>query len=161
MSKYFKKWFFWSNKTKDFEGLPRPYFNTDNTYRYKDNLFYLHPKIPVPWQSQPIFNEFKTIFNVLENNEKKVYIENKCSFCGISFNDEEVCIRWVGTESEFMPNDFQGPRVFSDTHPLHDECMRQARIFCPYMRSRPEKEFEVGPYKFLRKNADIYKNNFM
>jgi thioredoxin 1 len=43
--------------------------------------------------------------------------------------------------------------VFSDIHPLHLECMRQTRIFCPGMKQRTEKEFEYGLYLNLKNNS--------
>jgi hypothetical protein len=147
----------WKTSLKNFVGFPRPFFilnkeqrkpNSKSTLLLKSNL-YLHKKIPVPWQSIPVFNDMQK-FELNVENEKLVYKEELCGFCGLKFSDNDNCSRW----KVYSPNqtDFIGPRVFSDTHPLHPQCMKQARIFCPFMRQREDSEFEHGTYKELRKN---------
>ena len=37
--------------------------------------------------------------------------------------------------------------------PLHIECMRQARIFCPHMKKTTEDEFEYGDFITLKNNG--------
>ncbi len=166
MSKYFKKNFFWNDSLKKNKGLPRPAYMVPEEFQFlkNDRLklkndFFLHKIIPVPWQSKPIFDEKKTVFNVIEENEQEIYKKSLCGYCGIKFNELDECSRWIGytiTDESYIPNDKQGPRLFSDTHPLHLKCMTQARIFCPFMRLLDDKEFEYGIYKNLRKNADDF-----
>ena len=38
--------------------------------------------------------------------------------------------------------------------PFHIECMKQARIFCPFMKKRKDFEFEQGKFKHIKANAD-------
>jgi hypothetical protein len=89
-------------------------------------------------------------FLLNQENEKLVYLEGRCGYCGIKFIDNDECSRWIIVDP--TQNDSTGPRVFSDTHPLHIECMKQARVFCPFMRQRENDEFEHGIYKDLRQN---------
>ena len=141
--------------------MPRPFavppknFQANPSHSLKlKNGFYLHPKIPVPWQSKPVWTDMGGVFNVIEEHEQIIYEKNLCGYCGIQIKNDEECLRWIGDDSEYIPNDKQGPRVFSDTHPLHIECMKQAKIFCPYMRERPSEEFETGPFNILKQHAN-------
>jgi hypothetical protein len=160
VSKYFNHAKQWSEQNINIVGLPRPFeiipknFKPvpSNTLKLK-NGFYLHPTIPIPWQSKPVWTEQGGVFNVIEEHEKIIYSENLCGYCGILIEEKEKCLRWLGSDSPYIPNDKQGPRVFSDTHPLHVDCMKQARIFCPYMRERPNEEFESGSFNVLKQNA--------
>ncbi len=178
MSKYFKKNHIWSEDLANFKGLPRPYINVPEIFHKKikkvksdggifstdllnlKNDFYLHPKIPIPWQSKPVLDEQGTVFNVIKENEKSIYKEKLCGYCGISLDIKEECVRWKPQFTIEETNDENGPRVFSDGHPMHLECMRQARIFCPYMRLRQDNEFEYGTYDTLIKNAEAWKSTF-
>ena len=135
------------------KGLPRPYIYLSDEQRKQPiwsklilkNKLYLHKKIPVPWQSNPIFNGHDQ-FSLIKENEEKVYIKGVCAFCGIKFNKNDKCARWLtiigipGIE----------PNVFSDYYPFHIYCMKQARIFCPKMRQTSDDEFEYGFYKILK-----------
>ena len=60
---------------------------------------------------------------------------------------------------------FSKSRVFSDSYPHHLECMKQARIFCPFMRTLIDKNFETGEYDILRSNhfkhIEMLKNTYM
>lgn len=178
MSKYFKDSEEWSITNSNKTGLPRPFFITPKKFYKKikkdhniknfsstdllnlKNDFYLHPKIPIPWQSKPIFSEDWTVFNVISENEKKVFKEKLCGYCGIKLENNEQYIRWKPIFTIEETNDENGPRVFSDGHPMHIECMNQARIFCPYMRLRQDDEFEYGTYDTLIKNAEKWKSTF-
>jgi hypothetical protein len=154
MSKYFLKNLIWNENTKNTTGLPRPYTDVPKSFwRLKNKSFYLHKKIPIPWQSIPIFDKKMTVLNVIQENEKKIYEENLCPYCGVVINSNEISIRWK--EHKGIPNNL-GPRVFSDLHPFHIECMEQARIFCPFMRKTKDSEFEYGEYVILRNNTDSW-----
>jgi len=150
MSKYFKQK--WSQNFINFIGLPRPYLKVDYKYRFKgqsdlkDN-FFLHPEVPVPWQSMPNINRRNAFFNVIDRNEEKVISEKRCPYCGNIFLDNEKCIRW--TSPDKTPSK-DSTRIFSDVSPLHIECMEQARIFCPHMRKTSDGEFEIDIYIILR-----------
>jgi hypothetical protein len=37
--------------------------------------------------------------------------------------------------------------------------MKQARVYCPYMKSLDNSEFEIGEYNKLRRNADLFINS--
>ena len=161
MSKYFKNAFLWNEDNKNFIGLPRPYVkinkktqkNTPPHFKNKHN-FYLHQEVPVPWQSIPRF-DIGEHFNILKENENKVYLENRCAYCGSIFNSDEICVRWTTVDK--IPEE-NGPRVLSDSHPFHIECMNQARRFCPHMRQTQDSEFQIGTYSFLRQGTDFYIN---
>ena len=153
----------WSKENKNIKGLPRPYFNVPDKQRLKpigSNIIlktkiYLHKKIPIPWQSEPIFNN-KTQLNLLMENEKQVYLNGICAYCGVEFKNEDKCIRWktiVGIPTE------KGPNIFSDNYPFHIKCMKQARIFCPRMRQTEDNEYEFGSYETLKNNFMIYFNS--
>lgn len=147
----------WSDNLLNFIGLPRPFFNISKDRQkqsspYKlvlKNNLYLHKKVPIPWQSIPFFTENR-LLGLNQKNEALVHKEGRCGYCGIKFIDTDECSRWKVVDPN--QNDTTGPRVFSDTYPLHPECMKQARIFCPFMRQRKDSEFENGIYKDLLQN---------
>jgi hypothetical protein len=151
MSKYFKNNLIWSEQTKDLLGLPRPYVKTPIKAIFKKGVFFLHQRIPMPWQTKPNFRTRP--ISLIKENESKVYKESLCSYCGIKFIDTDFVVRWTATD--VIPTE-NGPRVKSDIHPHHIECMKQARIFCPYMRKTQDSEFEFGLYSDLRNNVDFY-----
>ena len=47
--------------------------------------------------------------------------------------------------------------VPSDFHPFHLKCMKQARVYCPFMRTLKDEEFEISLYSH---NAKIAEENF-
>jgi hypothetical protein len=160
-NKIFKDANEWNDKNASTIGLPRPYYEVSKSFINKSKIN-LARVVPIPWQSKAVFTEnpIPTVFNVIEENEKRVCIEGLCGYCGIKFEDYDKCIRWIGTKPlvlSDLPNDGQGPRVFSDTHPLHLECMKQARIFCPFMRIRSDLEFEYGIFSELKKTCRFNK----
>jgi hypothetical protein len=122
-NKYFDNASKWQENDVNTVGLPRPWA----TSKRKD----LAKKFPIPWQSEDRFESL----GHLGLNQKK----------------EEITIRWINAPLEFTSK--EGPKVFSDFHPLHLECMEQARIFCPHMRKLEDQEFETGKYKELKQNA--------
>ena len=134
----------WSETTKSFKGLPRPFAK----YKKGIGLSKLFGKTPIPWQSVPSI--FSGNLLLEKENEKKVWSENLCAFCGLGFKETEQSIRWTTINK---PLSKDGDRVFSDLHPFHIECMRQARIFCPHMKTTTDDEFEIGPYSQMRANA--------
>jgi hypothetical protein len=86
---------------------------------------------------------------LIETNEDLVLQNNLCAYCGIKIEDNEIVIRWANNEVKPSKN---GVRVFSDYHPFHQNCMKQARIYCPFMRNTQDEEFEIGDYKSLKLN---------
>jgi hypothetical protein len=135
----------WSETNKNFKGLPRPFAKYGNGF---PNPKKLASKTPIPWQSAPDIEH--GFIDLEKENEKKVWSENLCAFCGLGFKETEQSIRWTTINK---PLSKDGDRVFSDLHPFHIECMRQARIFCPHMKTTTDDEFEIGPYSQMRANA--------
>ena len=161
MSKYFDNSHEWEEKDKEFFGLPRPYkVLTDSYIKKVKNRFLISKKIPIPWQSRPILDELSGLaFNVIKENESLVFKNSLCAYCGNKIQDYERCVRWVVDDaSNFIVNDSDGPRVFSDFHPFHLECMSQARKFCPFMKKIKEDKFQYGDFKQLKKNARFIVN---
>jgi len=138
----------WDESFKNFVGLPRPFSKVLKKHRINQKL---SAKVPVPWQSRAK-NDEDGFLRLIEENEDIVYYKNLCSYCGIKINNDENVIRWKSrTLNEVRHN---GQFVLSDIHPLHIECMRQARIYCPGMRKKNENEFEFGTYLELKKNSE-------
>ena len=137
----------WSTAVKDFVGFPRPYakYGIDK----ESNPLNLAPKTPIPWQSIP--NKIGDGIRLLQRHEDSVYTDNVCAYCGVAFSPNEETIRWTTIDKPLTKS---GPRVFSDVHPFHLECMEQARAFCPHMKKTIDDEFETGTYSKLRSNAD-------
>jgi hypothetical protein len=148
----------WSKSNKDIIGIPRPFYIVSDFF-LKNAPFKIAKKIPVPWQSLPVFIEKKiVVFNVIEENEALVISDGICGYCGVKFNDTDNCSRWTIEKGTPSIDGKKGPNVFSDNYPLHRECMRQARIFCPFMKLRHEKEFEYGIFLELKKHAEVFIN---
>ena len=144
MSKFFSKSKEWAESDQDFVGLPRPFAIFDKSISLK-----LHGKTPIPWQSMPNLELGNLKLNL--ENEKKVYNENLCPYCGVKIKNEEIVVRWI-TKLDIA--------ISSDFHPLHQKCMLEARKFCPYMKKTKDEEFEYGMYFKLKKHAIDYKNNY-
>jgi hypothetical protein len=148
----------WSKSNKDKTGVPRPFYIVSDFF-LKNAPFKIAKKIPVPWQSLPVFIEKNLIvFNVIEENEALVISDGVCGYCGIKFNDFDNCSRWTVEKGKPTLDGKIGSNVFSDNYPLHKECMKQARIFCPFMKTRNEKEFEYGVFLELKKHAEVFIN---
>lgn len=148
----------WSKSSKDVVGLPRPFYIVESSFLNKIS-FRLAKKLPIPWQSLPIFDEkTSTVFNVIEENEVVVFSDGVCGYCGVKFNDYDNCSRWVVERGTPSVDGKSTPNVFSDNYPLHFECMRQARIFCPFMKLRNETEFEYGIFLKLKEHAEVFIN---
>ena len=152
MSKYFKDGFVYNEESVNYVGLPRPYVDTEESLYKKDGKFHLHKRVPIPWQSKPA--NAGHFLNIVHENEDKIYGLNLCPYCGKDFLPNEESIRWISKKR--IPQ-FEGPSVFSDSHPFHIECMKQGRIFCPFMRQIDDSEFEVGPFYKLKIDANIYR----
>jgi hypothetical protein len=148
-NKYFNGAHKWQESDVDMTGLPRPFA----TPIRKD----LAKKVPIPWQSEDRFESLGHL-GLNQNNEDLVYKNNLCSYCGIEIKNKETAIRWINAPLESTSR--EGPKVFSDFHPLHLECMKQTRIFCPHMRGLQDLDFETGTYKKLKQNAinDVIKS---
>ena len=159
MEKYYKEGFIWSKENSNSTGLPRPYAITPDYLHFSkalsfSNKFkrYLHKIIPVPWQSVPLFiNGGSGLLSVNIENESLVVPNNLCGYCGNGFSNNELCSRWISNNKTISEDGLTGSRVYSDIYPLHLECMRQARRFCPFMRTLSEKDFEFSQYDILLK----------
>ena len=152
MSRYFDGASEWTEKDKDTSGLPRPFKRISKAYKEKViDKFTIARIVPIPWQSIPVFSEETgQPLSVNRENEKNLFLQNKCPYCGIEFSDKEKCIRWmipskVKRETNALVN--------SDSFAFHFECMRQARIFCPHMKKTENSEFETGIFVDLRKKC--------
>lgn len=151
----------WSEINSDIKGFLRPYFIVDEEYHFKStekfiNKYkrYLHKIIPIPWQSIPVFKD-GWLLKVHIDNEKKANEENLCAYCGLGFNEKEHCCRWISQNRKIKESkQYTSNRIPSDSNPFHIECMKQARIFCPFMRNLNEEDFEYGEYKILKNNAE-------
>ena len=134
----------WTKNDLMTTGLPRPFAHT-----YRKDMAKI---VPIPWQSEDNFKKNKNL-SLIPKNERLVYKESLCSYCGIKINNEEICIRWKTINLEKIFADLPLNIVLSDIHPLHIECMKQARIFCPFMKTLKDEDFETGQFKNLQKNA--------
>jgi len=138
----------WSDSTRNYLGLPRPFAKVSKIYRKKSKL---GAKVPIPWQSSAK-NEGGSFLRIVQENEDIVYYNSLCSYCGMVINNNEYVVKWNNPNMDKITHDSNF--VFSDIHPLHLECMRQTRIYCPGMKERTEKEFEYGLYLNLKKNSE-------
>lgn len=145
----------WVSEELSQTGLPRPYFYTLKKHHYKDNKRYLHPRVPVPWQSKPGKPDTSPILLDAEK-EKLAVKEGLCSYCGVEVTPEETSVRWAIEKIDTYAN-VSRDWVPSDFHPLHLECMRQARVFCPFMRTLNDSDFVV---KVHQENLKEAKKNY-
>jgi len=146
----------WSEKVINFIGLPRPFFFTQSKDWFRNNKRFVYKKSPVPFQSMPGLPEGSVIRLNIENEERAVK-ENLCPFCGIKIDEEETSIRRkietavFKSTSDYVPSDF---------YPFHITCMKQGRIYCPFMRELKDKDFQIAStkehLKFLKENFDKY-----
>jgi hypothetical protein len=144
----------WSNNSLKLIGLPRPYSNVPEKFYFKNKKRYLAKKIPIPYQSLPGNSERGIRLNM--ENEKESINKDLCGYCGIKINNEELSIRWkIEIEKDFFHEQFDV--VPTDFHPFHLECMRQARIYCPFMRILKDEVFDV---KEQKENLKIAKENY-
>lgn len=148
----------WNESFKNFTGLPRPFSKVLKKHRVSRKL---SAKVPIPWQSAAK-NDEVSFLRIIQENEDIVYYKNLCSYCGIKIKNEENVVRWKNPSIDKIQHD--GNFVLSDIHPLHLECMKQTRIYCPGMRKRIEEEFEYGLYLNLKKESQkerslVMKNN--
>jgi hypothetical protein len=143
----------WSEESLKTTGLPRPYVELSEEDRYSPNTEkygfekYLAKKLPMPWQTRPVF-QGPTKIRLIKENEEKVFKEGLCAYCAVKLNLKDPSVIW--TYYQDNPIDDKN-KVFSDFHPFHLECMKQARAFCPYMKQRPESEFKYGDFQDLVK----------
>ena len=147
--KYFINSNLWQESDLDTVGLPRPFAIP--------NIKNLAKKVPIPWQSEDRFESLGHL-GLNQKNEDLVYKKNLCSYCGIKIKNNEITIRWISAPLGLTTK--EGPKVFSDFHPLHLECMKQARIFCPHMRKLQDLDFKTGEYEKLKQDAinDVIKS---
>jgi thiol-disulfide isomerase/thioredoxin len=145
----------WNESHKNFVGLPRPFVKVSKKERIKSKLA---AKVPIPWQSG-LNNDGNGFLKLIQENEEVVYYKDLCSYCGIKINDKENVIKW--TKPNDKPVQLNGDVVFSDIHPFHLECMKQARTYCPGMRKIAEEEFEYGLYSDLKKKSIEERKNII
>ncbi len=145
----------WSDEYANNVGLPRPFSKVTLLNRKRHKLAAI---VPIPWQSGARNNE-NLFLRLIQENEDIVYYKDLCSYCGLKINDDEDVIRWNSPKINEIRHD--GSFVFSDIHPLHIECMRQTRIYCPGMKKRKKEEFEYGKYYKLKNDAMIERSQIM
>lgn len=151
--KYFINAEEWTEENKNKTGLPRPFSYTFKNKRKKKEVK-LATIVPIPWQSKPDFYNGEFL-NLNQENEDLIYDNYLCPYCGIKIDNNEITIRWKTIKiKELISKD---TLVYSDIHPFHLECMKQGRIFCPFMRQLSDDDFEIGSFIELRKNADEQK----
>lgn len=134
----------------DYRGMPRPKQNVIEKLWHRNGERYLAKIVPIPWQSMAKFNEDGS-FRVNVRNEHKIFRMNLCPYCGIEINKDEFCVRWLSPDKH--SSIITEGRVPSDVHPFHIECMKEGRIYCPFMRDEPEEHFEYGVFSDLKSNA--------
>ena len=162
MSKYFREDLPWTEDTASKRGLPRPFVNVPlHLQKALSNLpikkgFYLHPKVPMQFTARPRLTDRLT--DLIVDNEQAVVRDELCGYCGEGFTPEQVCTIWKRYDVIPHMEGPVGPRVFSDHYPFHLECMDQALIFCPYMRTvTTTEEFETGKHSDLILKSRAYK----
>lgn len=151
MDNIFKNSKYWNKKDKDTKGSNRPFVELSPDF-IKTLGFRIAKKIPVPWQSMPYLKE-RGVFKIVYENENKVISNNLCGYCGIKILDKENVVRWTNKDFLVINGKVEEPRVASDIMPMHIECMKQARKFCPHMIKTKDHEFEYGLFIDLKNNA--------
>lgn len=141
----------WEDKDKNTTGKNRPFVELDDDF-IKSLKFRIAKKIPVPWQSMPYLKD-GGVFKIIYDNENLVVKNNLCGYCGIAILDDELVVRWTNKNFLVINENIQEPRVTSDIMPMHKECMKIARVFCPHMIKTSEDEYEYGLFKDLKNNA--------
>lgn len=145
----------WNENSSNNVGLPRPYSKVLPINRKRHKLAAI---VPIPWQSWAK-NDQERFLSLIQENEDIIYYKDLCSYCGLKINDDQEVVRWNSPKINEIRHD--GSFVFSDIHPLHIECMKQTRIYCPGMRKRKEEEFEYGKYYKLKNNAMLERSQIM
>jgi len=140
----------WSEELRDVTGLPRP---SVRTTPYEQEFFNVRKRVPIPWATSPQHAEYGEADQNLpfpdSEKQQRAITEGVCPNCGEGFEKGEAAQRWIRkTKKGIEPSGGK-----ADNYPLHTECMRQARIFCPHLVNSPEERFESGPHEKLRVNA--------
>jgi hypothetical protein len=149
----------WTEESSNVVGLPRPYYDLSDKFLNtgSNSKIFKHKRLPIPWQSVPIFgredipslsNPNPSNLGLILEREKRVYEEGLCGYCGVKFEDNEPCVRWTSIKG------IRGIQIRSDHLPMHKACMIQGRKFCPFMQATEDFEFEQGTYRQLRVNAE-------
>ena len=163
MSKYFDENLPWTEEASSKEGLPRPYVDVPEDIQKINpphlklkKSFYLHKRVPMPFTARPRLVERLT--DLIVENEKRAVKEGLCPYCARKFfPDDEAVIMTKVDAIPHMLGDI-GPRVFSDHFPIHPECIKQARIFCPFLRvATTDADYLAGKYLDLVKISMEYK----
>jgi hypothetical protein len=131
----------WSEKLLKFKGLPRPFFYARKNDYFRGDKRFIYKKTPVPFQSKPGRPNGPVIELIIEN-EKEAVNNGLCSYCGLKIENNETSIRWMVEKQNFVLNSTRD-WVPSDFHPLHINCMKQARIYCPFMRTLNDDQFDI------------------
>jgi hypothetical protein len=129
----------WSELSIKKTGLPRPYAIVPKIYYFKNNKRYLAKKIPIPYQSTPGENE---PIRLNMENEEYVVSNDLCSYCGLDIDKNINSARWMIEKEKDAENDLRD-FVPSDFRPFHIECMKQARTYCPFMRTLDDSNFDI------------------
>jgi hypothetical protein len=130
----------WSEEVTSQKGLPRPYAYPLLQHYFIKGKKFLDKKIPIPFQSKPAIDVGGLILNL--KNEKIVVEQELCPYCGIYIEDKETSIRWMIEKEDFSLNKDRD-WVPSDFYPFHEKCMKQARYFCPFMRTLKDDVFDL------------------
>lgn len=120
----------WNESHIGFVGLPRPFSKVLEQHQISQSLA---SKVPIPWQSRAQNNQ-DGFLRIVQENEDIVYSKNLCSYCGVKINNDDNVVRWKNKELDKMKHD--GRFVLSDIHPLHLNCMKQTRVYCPGMKKK-------------------------
>jgi hypothetical protein len=145
----------WTETTSKKLGLPRPFMWGKKDFVSKPFWSVTQKpgfiKVPIPWQSSP---KNPRVISLISENEERVYTEGLCAFCGVPFYPDDVTTLWVNYEKKPSKN---GSRVFSDHYPFHLQCMRQVRVYCPYMKTTLDNEYVTGTYSELK---EVFNKHF-
>ena len=143
----------WVIRFKDYVGFNRPSISLPKNFVQVGKYGKLLKKFPIPWQSVPVLSYTGTVFNVIEDNEKLTFLEERCPYCGLKLKPSDLVSRWI---KEAESPTLSGANIISDNLPLHIKCMKKARTFCPFMRTVVDSEFENGLYEKIKPNADRF-----
>ena len=140
----------WSEELRDTTGLPRP---SVSTTPFEQRIFDVKKRIPIPWATSPTYSEYGEADQNLpfpdSSKQQEAIEKGLCPMCGEGFEKGEIAQRWTRKTNEGIERSGGA----ADNYPLHQECMRQARIFCPHLKSELEERFETAPHKELRLRA--------
>lgn len=147
----------WSENLLKYKGFPRPFYYTNEKHHFKNNERWLAKKVPLPYQSMPGDEVFAIKLNI--QNEKEVVDKNLCPYCGVAIKNEEMSIRWLIEKEKDSFNE-ERDLVPSDFHPFHTHCMKEARVYCPFMKTLKDEDFEETLYDINIKKTKNYMEKY-